>query len=142
MSIDFKLICVKLTYMFKETTKEEFKKFFEPIIKKLSIKDRLMTDIELPISGFDMTSCLSNNLTDFGISNQMDQLGQVVLYTGNLEIDSFVTGQKIKLKNTLGVVAAQANGRIVMLTDYGFFGWLYPDEYNAITHNTFSNSTH
>ena len=91
-----------------EISDDDFKKYFEPIVKKLSIKDRVLTELELSAIGFDITSCLSNNLSDFGISTKMDQIGQVVLYTGHMEINSIETKQTIKLNNTLGVIAAQA----------------------------------
>ena len=116
--------------MDENMTKDELRDRLEPQMKKYRLKDRLLTPEELPVGGFDVTESLSNDLRDYGIPTELTKLGTVVVYSGNATIT--VGNTTINMNNCAGEIAGQANGRIVILTQYGYFGWLTPEQYRTV----------
>ena len=89
------------SYVITETVKEilagdDGMQNLKDSCEKFIIRDRLLTDNELPIVGFDISNSLAINLEDFGASTSFDDIGRFVRYVGNAKIiDS--DGKKIKM---------------------------------------------
>lgn len=98
--------------------------------KRLSVTDRVIKDVELPIYGFDIKTSLSQNITDFGTTATYSGIGEYVRYVGHAEIQS--NGVKVDMTGIVGQVILKANDRVVIATEKGYFGWLEPSEYMHI----------
>lgn len=128
----------------EEFTLDAFKEKMAPIVAKLQVKDRVLNEEEMPASGaFDIVESLSSSLKDFGVSNQVDRLGQVVLYTGNTVIKDKLNIRETNMKNSIGVIVAQYSGRVVLMTDHGFFGWINPEDCKIVNYvNDYTATIH
>lgn len=54
-----------------------------------------------------------------------------------------LTGVTIKTKmdenvNIVGTIIGELYGRVVVVTDYGYLGWLYPEDYKIINFANYS----
>jgi hypothetical protein len=100
-------------------------------MEKYKILDRALTNEELPVYNFDLTSSLSNDLKDFGLSKEFDKIGWAVQYLGNIKVKD-KDGKIIDMTGTMGYIVGESNKRIVIQTNDGFFGWINPEEYKII----------
>jgi len=109
-------------------------------LEKYKVTDRVMYQEELPkIGGFDLYASLTTDVSDFGLAKDFTKAGWAVRYTGNVKV-THKDGTQTDMTGQLGFVAAESNGRIILQTDLGYFGWLNPDDYEIINFiENFSN---
>jgi hypothetical protein len=109
-------------------------------LEKYKITDRKLTDEELPQNGaFDLYASISLDPKVFGLAKDFSKSGLAARYLGNVIIESD-DGRGTNMYGALGFIVAESNGRIILETDYGYFGWLNPEDYEIIN-LVASNST-
>lgn len=90
---------------------------------------------------FDITCSLSKDVFDFGYLGMDPNIGKSAKFIGK----PLTKRKKIVVpSNCVGIVVGDDHKRIVLHTEYGFLGWLNPDEYVIIDHihETVSKLTH
>lgn len=103
-------------------------------LEKYKVLDRQIYDEELPSSdNFDVYASISDSLLAFGISKDFSKSGWAVRYIGNIKI-TYPDGNIVDMSNTVGYIVAESNGRILMQTGIGYFGWLNPEDYVLINY--------
>lgn len=100
-------------------------------MEKYKILDRVISEEELPINGFDLTVSLSNELKDFGLSKDFNKIGWTVQYLGSIKITD-KDGKIIDMTGEVGYIVGESNNRIIIQTNNGFFGWINPEDYKII----------
>ena len=100
--------------------------------KGVSKNDRVISEQELPLRGFDLQRTVAVSLEEFGEAPITSDLGNYVRFIGEAVIE-YSSGESVDMSGIVGRIVSKAHDRIIMLTDKGFFGWINPNEYEKLT---------
>lgn len=94
-------------------------------LKKYNIKDRLWYPEEFS-PYFDIAESLHQNLYDFGVATTYENYGKTYRYRGYKKT-LIKDGKCYNVENLVGIVVLEAHNRFVLLTKFGYFGWIKKD---------------
>lgn len=84
-------------------------------------------------SHFDIQCCLSITISPFGNLGDGPLIGRSAKFIGRDTFSPIINlPQAVDLYGICGNIIGDLGGRVIIETDYGFLGWLNPDQFELI----------
>lgn len=101
-------------------------------------KDTKANDSNLKL--WDLKNYLSMNINDFGSFPETKLTNKSVIFKGNFLQNASTIDEKSTLK-ILGSILGELHGRIIMVTQFGFIGWVDNNDWEFFS-DKISNTLH
>lgn len=95
-------------------------------------EEDLLQQVAAILSGpppFDLEDTVSPIADPYCITKPLRKARWARILPGDLRD---LTGETHHIDDAVGVIVAEEHGRVVMLTTFGFVGWLRPERYESI----------